>query len=139
MLNTTDSQPRVNANISRQRPKWVHENASQFCDNIDTQMIHDLCADLHQQVVTGDITQNAVDSVVSRLSTIFVNSSQKNLENTKNVLIKAAGQIKTSPGSIQRVGLLDNITTMHVKSLITQKLTVINVTLNKHPEAIKSQ
>ena len=61
-------------------------------------MIHDLWNDLQQLVETREITQNSVDSVVSLISTIFINRSQKPLKTTKSVPIKLAGQTKTSPG-----------------------------------------
>ena len=97
ILNTTDSRLRENANISRQRPKWVPENASQFCDNIDTQMIHDLCADSQQQVETVEITQNSVDSAVSRILTIFINSSQKTFGNHEKRTYKGGQSDKNKP------------------------------------------
>ena len=90
-------------------------------------MIHDFCANFAATFVTGEITQHSVDSVESGLSTIFINSLQKTFGNHKKPTYKGGRSDKKELWFGQRVGLLDSITTMHVKSLIIQKLTVINV------------
>ena len=60
-------------------------------------MIHGLCANLQQQVETGEITQNSVDSAVSRISTIFMNSSQKTFGNHEKCNYKGGGSDKNKP------------------------------------------